>query len=120
MGPDFVDTDEGSDEEDAEEEIARLARERSSGFVGGLVDRLVGWSLFNVDEDGEGTDVEDEGDRDGGSRVGVKTISRAQPARNRQVLDPGLAVEEPQPERQDEGGWHDAAWLLSLASKVIL
>lgn len=121
VGPDFVDVDDGSDEEDAEEEIARLARERSSGFVGGIVDRLVGWSLFNVDEDREGTDVEDEGDKNGGSGAGVvNTTSRSLPARNRQVPGPGQVIEETQPERQEEGGWHDAAWLLSLASKVIL
>ena len=47
--PDFVDQ-EGDDTDD--EEVSRLARQKGFG-LGGLVDRLVGFSLFNVEEDAE-------------------------------------------------------------------
>jgi len=140
VGPDFVDLDPHdtasglSTQEDAEEEVARLANQRSFGF-GGLVDRLVGWSLFSVDEDRDGTDVEDENARDrargvagrsravgAGSGVGASASSAASAAAPATVSD--IAGEEVvrEPRREEvpeEDGWQDAAWLLSLASKVI-
>lgn len=123
--PDFVDPPDAmfASETDAEQEIARLAKERSFGF-GGVVDRLVGWSLFSVDEDRDATDVEDD------DAVGTKgtdegtdgTSSLARRARQRHADAQMQSSQEPQAERRDEdkGAWSDAAWLLSVASKVIL
>ncbi|KAJ9642309.1 hypothetical protein H2199_004689 [Coniosporium tulheliwenetii] len=65
--PDFV----GLSGEDAagevadEEEVARLAREAGFG-LGGWVDRLIGWSVFRVQEEGE------EGDSETETEVGVQ------------------------------------------------
>lgn len=56
LEPDFVEADEESDGD--EEEVARLARERGFG-LGGWMDRLIGWTLFSVDEDGEGSSSDD-------------------------------------------------------------
>lgn len=114
--PDFVDADEDSDPGDAEEEIARLARERTFGF-GGLVDRLVGWSLFKVDEEREATDAEDE-DPGRPRRKANDATPAALVSSNIQA--PVSTARDAQSEAQEEGGWHDAAWLLSLASKIIL
>ena len=108
--PDFVEGDESSGDE---EEVARLARERGGGWM----DRLIGWSLFAVDESGESED--DEGSvtmeevwarRDGDARTrreGIVPIGGE---------DDGVVTSEPP---EEGGGWQDAAWLLSVASKAL-
>lgn len=111
--PDFVDGSEGVGEDTTEDEIARLARDRSFG-LGGLVDRLVGWTLFSVDEDREATDVEEDEEDAGARKLTASAAARGM----LQIQRP--PVQDVQPEMQEEGGWHDAAWLLSLATKVIL
>ncbi|KAH0385066.1 hypothetical protein KCU92_g3864, partial [Aureobasidium melanogenum] len=114
--PDFVDPRDNSDDEDPEQEVARLAREASFGF-GPLIDRLVGWTLFDVTEDREATDAETETEDETPTmheRV-VHTPVRPSPPRPRQAVAAA--------DRQDdseEGGWKDAAWLLGVASKVLL
>lgn len=122
-GPDFVDVDEAlDDEEDAEAEVARLAQERSFGF-GGLIDRLVGWSLFSVDEDRDDAEVEQDSRRAEQRR---DTSGRERQLQARIIRGDDMHSGEdtptqiPQPNAQDEGGWQDAAWLLSVASKVLL
>lgn len=121
--PDFVDVDEPfGDDEDAEAEVARLARQRSFGF-GGLIDRLVGWSLFSVDEDREATEDEHGNQRD---ELRRNTNGRERQAQLQIIRDNVKRRDElaptprPQPNAQDEGGWQDAAWLLSVASRVLL
>jgi hypothetical protein len=122
LEPDFVDeedeVDEGPlNEREVEEEIARLAREE--GGIGGLMQKLMGWSLFRVEEDGE-SDDEDEDETE-----------QAEPERRRrrqERVDALLAQKEagtsvpvpPSAPEEKEGGWGDAAWLLSVASKVLL
>ncbi|KAJ9623539.1 hypothetical protein H2203_005801 [Taxawa tesnikishii (nom. ined.)] len=63
LEPDFVDVhedEEGLDAgEGAEADVRRWAAERG-GALGGLVERLVGWTLFSVDEDREESEVEDD------------------------------------------------------------
>lgn len=114
--PDFVDLEE--DERD-EVEVARLAQERSFG-LGGLVDRLVGFSLFNVDEDRERSDTEDESFYDGRTAVPREPTERRRPfSRSVPTLQLDGAGEDT-PRQEQEGGWRDAAWLLSVASKVLL
>jgi hypothetical protein len=113
--PDFVDPRDHSDSEDPEKEVARLAREASFGF-GPLIDRLVGWTLFDVREDREATDVEAE---DETPTIHEKSVHRpvrpVSPPRPRQAA--AGAEQQGDPE---EGAWKDAAWLLGVASKVLL
>ena len=119
--PDFVDL-EGDSTDD--EEVSRLARQRGFGF-GGLVDRLVGFSLFNVDEDAEETED------DGAELSKEEALKKKQAAlkKRREELAKAAsnsaeamkrAEHDVEPAKKaDEGGWHDAAWLLSVASKVL-
>lgn len=137
LEPDFVDLNverEDDDGEDPEMEIARLARERRYG-LGGWVDRLVGWSLFNLDEDRETTDFEDAIESHGNGTGAKKAAADGESNEE----DEASGTPRPRPVRQvlpardlqsesanadaappEENGWQDAAWLLSVASKVIL
>lgn len=137
---DFVEADE--EDEGDEEEIARLARERGFG-LGTWVDKLMGWTLFSVDEDGEESSSEDEDDdevprRENMTREELK-LRREVEARRRKLereaiiaaaavqapnnrneaSDEGSAAEKPPPV-EEGGGWADAAWLVSVAAKVLL
>lgn len=121
--PDFVDVDEtGYDEEQAVEDeiiVKHLAKRGSLG-LGTWVEKLMGWSLFAVEEDAE--------DSDGGTESEEKTdASDAAPTKKKRgskdVVDgtTDIALDEKlPPPRDDEGGWQDAAWLLSVATKVLL
>lgn len=115
--PDFVDPRDNSDDEDPEQEVARLAREASFGF-GPLIDRLVGWTLFDVTEDREATDIEAEPEDETPTiheRVVHAPVRSSSPPRPRQAV--AGADRQGTPE---EGGWKDAAWLLGVATKVLL
>jgi hypothetical protein len=118
--PDFVDMDEEALINDENEEkndeaiIKKLARASNIG-LGGWVEKMLGWSLFAVDED-----VEDEAEmtdeKDECSEISSRTSRRTLDG----VTDP-LPGDVPPPLRDDEaGGWQDAAWLLSVATKVLL
>lgn len=125
-GPDFVDVeeeDEGADdgeEEVDERELRRLTKEKGFG-LGGFVDRFIGWSLFRnedderVDGDGELDDRPAEGD-------GFGSEGRRKRRENERVVLAPVheRVETVPPPGDGEGGWQDAAWLLSVASKIIL
>lgn len=117
--PDFVDVeDEGYEAEDQakndEAVVRKLARENSTG-LGGWMEHLLGWSLFAVEEDGEETEVEiiDEKAEDSelSSRPSRKNLD--------EIVD---GAKDPMPPLADDeaGGWQDAAWLLSVATKVLL
>lgn len=157
MEPDFVNGDEDSSDGEElsqleQEEVARLARERGFG-LGGWVDRLVGWTLFRVAEDGEeDSDAEDDDDdndtNDSASpttasdnkerlrarRSGLDIVNMGNNRALEQALAQKLAAAslasspgkenvavkiEGAEEEEVEGGWKDAAWLLSVASKVL-
>jgi len=47
---DIAEPDDGA----LDEEVSRLSKQKGFGF-GGIIDRMVGFSLFNVDEDREQT-----------------------------------------------------------------
>lgn len=118
--PDFVEPDDHPEEEeedtkDDEAVVRKLARASSLG-LGGWVERMLGWSLFAVDEDGEETDLETSDEKTGDSEISSRTSKR--------TLDGSgeTTAEEPLPPPRDDeaGGWQDAAWLLSVATKVLL
>ncbi|KAF1814513.1 hypothetical protein P152DRAFT_456769 [Eremomyces bilateralis CBS 781.70] len=123
-GPDFVDErvlqesleqDDGDDEQDGrdEEEVARLARDQSANF-GGWVDRLMGWTLFEVEEDGD-----DNNSFEVSPPAADGTGDQRQPPFAEGSDSKALPAADIAPPGQD-GGWRDAAWLLGVASKVIL
>jgi hypothetical protein len=141
--PDFIEADEESDGD--EEEVARLARERGFG-LGGWIDRLVGWTLFAVDEDRDESDEDDDNNRS--LRLDNITIEElklrreveakrrklereaiiAASALKRQEADANTTDSESRPSTTDDrrpptneeaGSWQDAAWLLSVASKAL-
>jgi hypothetical protein len=118
--PDFVDAEEEAeieeDEAKQDEAIVRKLARGSSLGLGGLVERMLGWSLFAVDEDGEDAEGELVDEKGEDSELSSRT--------SRRTLDGStepLADEVMPPLRDDEaGGWQDAAWLLSVATKVLL
>ncbi|KAF4981588.1 hypothetical protein FZEAL_2654 [Fusarium zealandicum] len=118
-GPDFVNLDERLEElerdttQDDEAAVRRLVRRGQSGagtWFGSV------WSLFAVQEDDEDSEEESEDfTTDGGSQ-----LSRARSWSSRHLADMSAAREEQMPPPgTDDGGWRDAAWLLSVASKVM-
>jgi hypothetical protein len=126
MEPDFVDKDQKEGSTD-DEEVAKLSRVQGFG-LGTLVDRLVGWPLFNVDEDTEDETPEEEGEA-GGNPEELLRKKEAQLQRRKEQLakaassSASATIQRATGQRQqqaEEGGWQDAAWLLSVASKVLL
>jgi hypothetical protein len=136
--PDFV---EGDDESVGdEEEVARLAKERGFG-LGTWMDRLIGWTLFSVDEDGEESNEEDaasslgmadsmtedelrlrkeiEARRKKLEREAIMAAAAMKSADSTQPAGDDTDASKPPPD-EEGGGWSDAAWLFSVASKVIL
>lgn len=116
--PDFVDVEneedgiDGSAEQD-EAVVRKLARVSSLG-LGGWVEKMLGWSLFAVDEDGE--DTEDTYDE-----KGEDSSLSSRPSRQNLEIDMTPQQDVPPPLKDEEaGGWQDAAWLLSVATKVLL
>jgi hypothetical protein len=116
--PDFVDVEEEGLDNDKnakndEAVIQKLARASGSG-LGGWVERMLGWSLFAVEEDGEETETDTVDEKAEDSEIS----SRALPHNVESVA--GLEGAMPPPRDDDAGGWQDAAWLLSVATKVLL
>jgi len=129
-GPDFVDDDEldEAEEEDAhldEAEVAKLTKEQGFG-LGSLVDRLVGWSLFDIEDEKA---LEDNSEHVKGilsSLNAQKNDSKTPNTLKAQVGEgtiPEVQRRLPNGEDDidaDQGGWRDMAWLLSVASRVLL
>jgi len=125
-GPDFVDGDELDEVDEAqldEMEIASLTKEQGFG-LGSFVDRLVGWSLFDI---GDEKDLEGsvEATRESPwplnaqhSNSNKLNASKAQPTRS--TIPGEQRPNEAGGPEADQGGWNDVAWLLSVASKVLL
>lgn len=116
-GPDFVNLDErlealGVDAAaDDEAAVRRLVRRGQAGQDSWLAN-VLGWSLFSVEE----RDEESEGEEE--VVVGLGAASRCSSARCLDRL--GDMPEERVPPPVEAGAWGDAAWLLTVASKVIL
>ncbi|OAQ92018.1 hypothetical protein VFPFJ_03758 [Purpureocillium lilacinum] len=124
-GPDFVNLDEKLEELerdttfDDEDAVRRLVRRGQTGKGGSWIANVIGWSLFSVDENDEEDDEDDDDEsvvdedeerprtgRTGWSDRHFEGVSNA-------------PLERIPPPASDEGGWKDAAWLLSVASKVV-
>jgi hypothetical protein len=131
MEPDFVEVDEESSGD--EEEVARLARNNTT-----WIDRLIGWTLFSVDEDGEASSEDEEGQEEeflpqNMTREELRLRREVEAKRRKMEREAIVAAakvkardkeeEEGTPDLQrppeEGGGWQDAAWLLSVASKAL-
>ena len=119
-GPDFVNLDsrleelEQDTEQDDEAMVRRLVRKGQNG-KGSWISNVVG-TLFAVDENEEDSD-DDEEDEEGSEEVGAGRSSWS--ARHFEGVS-NVPEERIPPPKTDEGVWQDAAWLLSVATKVIL
>ncbi|KAM0425272.1 hypothetical protein ACHAPT_009590 [Fusarium lateritium] len=118
-GPDFVNLDERLEElerdtdQDDEAAIRRLVRRGQAGtatWFGSV------WSLFSVEEDDEDSDDDSQDSpTDGNSQ-----LNRSRSSSSRYLAGISTAPEDRMPPPgADDGGWRDAAWLLSVASKVM-
>lgn len=116
-GPDFVNLDqkleelERDDELDDEAAIRRLMREGKT-LKGSWIANMIGWSLFEDDGEDDDSDGEDEDEDEGNGGRGTQTPRQIEGI----TTLPSVKVAPP---KEGETGWNDAAWLLSLASKVI-
>ncbi|KAM3514476.1 hypothetical protein MY11210_001920 [Beauveria gryllotalpidicola] len=114
-GPDFVNLDqkleelERDDELDDEAAIRRLMRE-GKALKGSWIASFIGWSLFEEDGEDDEEDEEEDDEEDGGR--GAQTPRHIEGVTN-------LPSVKLPPPKEGESSWNDAAWLLSLASKVL-
>ncbi|KAK1639733.1 hypothetical protein BDP81DRAFT_313217 [Colletotrichum phormii] len=129
-GPDFVNLDEQLESfdfdttQDDEAAVRRLVKGERAGGAS-WVGNILGWPLFAVEENEEESDDEDddvdgdefegEADEDGGAHG----LHRSWSARHFEGVISAPEERIPPP-KANEGGWQDAAWLLSVATKVLL
>ncbi|KAI5457315.1 hypothetical protein BGZ63DRAFT_365166 [Mariannaea sp. PMI_226] len=119
-GPDFVNLDEKLEEleferdsvQDDEMTVQRLVR-RGQANAGTWLGSV--WGLFAVDENEEEFESEDESFTPNDSNL---TRSRSWSSRHLAGIA-SLPEERIPPPNADDGGWNDAAWLLSVATKVM-
>jgi hypothetical protein len=123
-GPDFVGLDEKLEAVEVDTTVAdeatvrRLVKRESAG-LSSWFENLIGWSLSSVEERDEESDTADGEASDEEANDGQ--LSRSASTRHFEgVLTPTIPEPEIPPPKADEGGWQDAAWLLSVASKVLL
>lgn len=122
-GPDFVnlnekleaagiDIDTSQDDEAAVRRLVKVGHGQPHTWLG----NLLGWNLFSVEENDE-EDIEDaDGDiSDGEAEDCLSEASGAEKEFRGMISFPDQRLSPP---TVDEGGWQDAAWLLSIASKV--
>ena len=118
--PDFVDVEDegfgGVEQALNDDDIVRRLASASSLGLTGWVERMLGWSLFAVDEDGEEAEVDTLDTATDDS----ESVSR--PSRRALEALAETTVEDRLPPLQDgeAGAWQDAAWLLSVATKALL
>ncbi|KAL2680638.1 hypothetical protein Neosp_008241 [[Neocosmospora] mangrovei] len=118
-GPDFINLDERLEElerdteQDDEATVRRLVRRGQAGtatWFGSV------WSLFSVEEDEE----DSEDDSEDSPIDGNSQLNRSRSSSSRYLAGISTVPEERMPPPGDnDGGWRDAAWLLSVASKVM-
>lgn len=122
-GPDFVNLNEkleavGTDMDTSQDDEAAVRRlvKGGHGQPHTWFGNLLGWNLFSVEEN----DEEDNEDADGDASDGEAEdcLSEASGPEKEFRGMTYLPEQRPSPPKVDEGGWQDAAWLLSVASKV--
>lgn len=124
-GPDFVNLDEeleAAAEEDSgvddEAYVRKLVKGRH-GAAGSWFSNVLGVKLFAVEEDGEESD--DDGATTESEEMDEAALRERRVSSLRRLEGANMTVDANiPPPKPDEGGWHDAAWLLTLASKVLL
>lgn len=117
-GPDFVNLNEKLEEigpemdvgQDAEADVMRLVHGRSPTWFGSIL----GWNLFSVEEN----DEDDEEDGDASYGEAEECLSETSGNEKGLRAMQSLSEQRLSPPKSDEGSWQDAAWLLSVASKV--
>ncbi|KAH7040466.1 uncharacterized protein B0I36DRAFT_10779 [Microdochium trichocladiopsis] len=123
-GPDFVGLDEKleaamhREAEELDEETVRRLVKRDSGAKASWMGNLIGWSLFSVEENEEESSDDDDDEEDltdGESDALARTTSTRSLSEGALARESGIP-----PPKANEGGWQDAAWLLSVATKVLL
>ncbi|KAK8094537.1 hypothetical protein PG997_001222 [Apiospora hydei] len=124
QGPDFVSLDEKLeaievDTTRADEATVRRLVKRGSAGMGSWMGNLIGFSLFSVEENDEESDDPDDDLSD--AEEDESQLGRSPSAGHLEDLSAASKPRIPPP-KADEGatGWQDAAWLLSVASKVLL
>jgi hypothetical protein len=127
-GPDFVNLDErleAIDRDTTEEDEAHVQKLVKRGPLGHgtWLGSMLPWSLWSVQERDEETDDPEDGapsTEDGDEGSGF-TLKRSQSTASCHLRDlTAIQEERPPPPGDGEDGWQDAAWLLSVASKVLL
>ncbi|KAK3177604.1 hypothetical protein K4F52_009655 [Lecanicillium sp. MT-2017a] len=122
-GPDFVNLDQKLEEleQDTELEdeaaIRRLMRE-GQRLKGSWISNFIGWSLFAVDERGEDSDSDDDDYDEEDDEATPQGGRGAQTPRHFEGIT-NMPAERIAPPKKADGGWNDAAWLLSVATKVM-
>lgn len=124
-GPDFVNLNEkleaagfeGDMNLDDETAVRRLVKSRH-GRSHAWYANVLGWTLFAVQEnDDEDDEAEGEAATDGEAEDYLSETSAAD--RNFELRFASLSESQRlSPPKSDDAGWKDAAWLLSVASKV--
>ncbi|KAK4655977.1 hypothetical protein QC762_307210 [Podospora pseudocomata] len=134
-GPDFVNFDEELENyivdeaefvtgDGAEDEayVRKLVKGTGNGGVGSWFGHVLGVKLFAVEEDDEEESEDDyDGETTDGEGSGHEMERRVSCLRRLEGQNMKTMVDESiPPPKENEGGWHDAAWLLTVASKVLL
>ncbi|KAK3985572.1 hypothetical protein QBC44DRAFT_155031 [Cladorrhinum sp. PSN332] len=129
-GPDFVNLDDKlenldldgvpADGLDDEVYVRRLVK-GGNGGVGSWIGNVLGVKLFAVEEDEEESSEEDDDEEEYGEGAELDESRRISSLRKLQSATMATVdTASIPPPKADEGGWHDAAWLLTVASKVLL
>ncbi|KAH6688565.1 hypothetical protein F5X68DRAFT_80672 [Plectosphaerella plurivora] len=118
QGPDFVNLDEKLEAivQDTSQEDEAAIRKLVRGEMAGR-GSWFRWPLFAVEEQ-EDSDADEEDD-DNERAAQAQAARRRSSVRHFEGVTNAPKEEIPPPDPQ-QGGWQDAAWLLSVASKVIL
>lgn len=124
QGPDFVSLDEKLeaieiDTSQADEATIRKLVKRDGAATSSWMGNIIGFSLFSVDEHEEDSDNADGEVSDGEGEGEDVQLERSASTRHFEGVSTAPEPRIPPP-KADEGGWQDAAWLLSVASKVLL
>ncbi|KAF4121652.1 hypothetical protein GMORB2_2060 [Geosmithia morbida] len=137
QGPDFINLDERLEQlggvdgdcglQDDEAAVRRLVR-RGKADRGTWLSNVFGWTLFSVeeDEDDEEGSEEDEEEEEEEEEAGEEDEGRSKKLAGRSSWAvrhfegvSNAPDERIDPPKGEEGPWGDAAWLLSVATKVM-